>query len=110
MSDSSFYSELKAGEDEAWLGHKYTDRTMFGVTGSEQQYWVGFQTAWEIQDFLFSNIKLYGRMWDVSRIPIFNKERNDYNLGLAPEVTQGNIGDCTIIASMSALSTKPEQI
>jgi hypothetical protein len=42
MSDSSFYSELKAGEDEAWLGHKYTDRTMFGITGNSQQYWVGF--------------------------------------------------------------------
>ena len=47
-------------------------------------------------------------MWDVSRIPLFNKNRNDYNLGYAPEVNQGHIGDCTVISAMSSLSTKPE--
>lgn len=35
MDDSSFYSEVKSGEDYEWIGHKYTDRTMFGLTGAE---------------------------------------------------------------------------
>jgi hypothetical protein len=42
MSDSSFYSEVKSGEDEAWLGYKYTDRSMFGYFGNDQEYWLGF--------------------------------------------------------------------
>lgn len=35
MSDSSFYNEVKSGEDYAWMGYKYTDRTMFGLIGNE---------------------------------------------------------------------------
>jgi hypothetical protein len=49
-------------------------------------------------------------MWDILKIDIFDKDRNDYNLGLAPEISQGHIGDCTVIASMSSLSVKPANI
>lgn len=44
MADSSFENEVKAGDIWEWAGHKYTDSTMYGTIGAEQEYWVGFQS------------------------------------------------------------------
>jgi hypothetical protein len=88
MTDSNFYSEIKAGEDYAWIGHKYTDRTMFGVIGNEQEWWAGMQTIPEAFDFMFDQLSTgkYERMWDILRIPLFQLNGGEYNLGHAPEV------------------------
>lgn len=42
MATSSFYDVISKGESMEWLGYKYTDRSMFGLFGNEQDYWVGF--------------------------------------------------------------------
>jgi hypothetical protein len=49
-------------------------------------------------------------MWDILKIDNFDTSRNDYNLGLAPEVSQGFLGDCTIISAMSSLAKNPAKI
>jgi hypothetical protein len=49
-------------------------------------------------------------MWDILKIDNFDTSRNDFNLGLAPEVNQGHLGDCTIISAMSSLATNPSKI
>jgi len=46
-------------------------------------------------------------MWDVLHTELFVKDRNEYNLGLAPEINQGHVGDCTIIAAMSSIASDP---
>jgi len=49
-------------------------------------------------------------MWDILHTELFETNRNEYNLGLSPEINQGHVGDCTIIAAMSSLASKPAQL
>jgi hypothetical protein len=35
MADSSFESEVKAGDDFEFISHKYTDSSMYGLSGNE---------------------------------------------------------------------------
>ena len=63
-------------------------------------------------DYTFDQLSTgkYGRMWDVLHTELFVKDRNEYNLGLAPEINQGHVGDCTIIAAMSSIASDPANL
>ena len=41
MTDDAFKNEIKRGEN-LYLGHKYSDYSMFGMFGNDQEYWLGF--------------------------------------------------------------------